>query len=424
MNLKSNILKKILGESAIVSGTEYFAFGVIFFTSLLINRNYGTIELGNYNLAITIAQLLILSIGGAFSIILRRDITLFPTKLSLYTNQVFFIRVSITLILLCIGILLCFFPIYYSKPFFYYLTLLILSRGIDSCTETFLTVYQTTDRISKYTLFKGMNSFMLLIGVLVISFYKFNIVWIYIYWTMISLLFVVVNMLYTHSKVCSLRWGIDVPVITQLIRETWPLFINSILFQLNSRGCIVIISLFLTTEVLGVYTAGITLISIFTAFVSSLAVVFFPYLTKAYKERPDLFMSSVNKMVFGMTFLGVIIFGVFLILTPYIIKIYGHFPFNPSNLFRILSFAIVPMVSTGILGYLFTILHKQKQGMFAAGIVLIINFSLFFIFTSFANVNGATWAYLISQLITGLVTYFWIYLLVKIDVRERRNLAV
>ena len=413
MTLKNKLLKKILGESVLVGITDYFAFGVIFITSLLINRNYGTAQLGTYTLCIAIAQIFILSFGGSFSIILRRDIILYADKVSQYLHHVVLIRILITLFAIFFIIILIIYPSFYSREFFIFLGLIIFAKGIDSVTETFLTLYQTIDRILIYIIVKTINNVVLIIVLLLIINFKLSIKYIYWSYILISLSFFLVNLLYTKSITNLFVVKTKMKMVYTLIQEAWPLFVNTILFQLNSRGGIVIISFFLATDSIGVYTAGTTLIFICTAFISSLSIVFFPYLTRSNKENPENFMKLINKIVLGMLFLGIIIYLLFVLFLPYIIKIYGHFPVDPTSLYYILAISIIPMVSTGILGYMFTILHAQKQGMFAAGIILVINFILFYLLTYAFNLKGTAIAFTVSQIVSSIIFYVWIFIIIK-----------
>ena len=112
--------------------------GSIFVINVLLSRQYDLTALGTFNFCYAISQIGVLGLGSGFSLILRRELTIAPEKFNTYIQVVLKLR-----FLLLAGILLLLLPFLFGLPLFQdnillYLTLLIISKGFDSFSETFV----------------------------------------------------------------------------------------------------------------------------------------------------------------------------------------------------------------------------------------------------------------------------------------------
>src|SRR5580658_5589825 len=91
---------RILKESVVVSFADYLSLGSLFLITVLINRYYGTVRLGEFSLVYAIAQISVMSLGAGFSAILRRDVALDASQSSTYVATV--LRIRAIVVVLCL----------------------------------------------------------------------------------------------------------------------------------------------------------------------------------------------------------------------------------------------------------------------------------------------------------------------------------
>lgn len=411
----SATLNRIFKESVLVTFTDYLSFGVLFLITIFINKFYDTTQLGLFTLIYTIAQITVMSFGSGFSGILRRDVSIDPSLSAPYISNILKIRGLIILLSFIFAITGSYLLIENKPGFIYFLFLMILAKGFDLGNETFYTTYQSVHAVKRFTFIKSANFILLGLLVLAVCFNQLAIHWVYEIHAIVAVLFFVFNGIFYHKKQEPIKAAIFKrnTLTKYLLIETWPLLVNAVFFQLSSRISIIIIEALNGTRMQGMYSLGITIIAGLTAFANSISIVLFPYLTVTYKNNFKRLWPTVNKVILSFLACAVLLVIAFNAALPFILNSVGNLPSEAPEVFSILSWGIIPVFLTALTGYLFTIMGRQQQGMYASGITLVINIAGFYFLSKYFNIIGSAYAFIICQSLSFIIMYVWAYSLIK-----------
>ncbi len=398
--MSNKIFKNIIKEGFIVGLSDYLVFGVTFLITIIISNCYGLEELGIYTIILSISQIVILSINGSYTAIIRRDLSINPSQINFYTSNIVSIRIVTLIILTTIPLFISFTQ--FTNKYAVLLSFMLFSKGLESVNETFLTVYQTIGKIAQYSFFKLTQTILILTLIIILVYNEINITYIYSFPILINLLFTLIHFSYAKSIKLNIQFKIQKQFLIYLRKEAWPLFISVIVSQLNTRGSVLIISSFVSVVNLGIYSIGISLISLATTFINSLVVVLFPTLTKTFNQNSKYAHKIFKKLTFYSFLLSLAIFITFNLLSPLIPKVYSSLTSNSLTDIRIMSVAIIPIILMGISSYMFTIIGVQKQGMQLMIFLTIINLFIFALATYSLNFIGSTISYSFTLTITFL----------------------
>jgi O-antigen/teichoic acid export membrane protein len=402
-------MKKIpifLKDTFLVLIAEYFYYGVLFLIGILISRYFGDIEFGNYNLVFSVAQICILTLGSGFSIILRREIALNKDCGSILIRKIIILRLITILISLVTGIVFIIFT--YKANFYLIISFIIIAiyRGLDLLNDTFFIYNQAHKNFKNYFIFK------IAISICLLFFFYFSLVYFpknytYGYFTLaiISFLgFLVQLFVYTNRDLKSAKSTKTAITYKYILNESWPIIANSFFFQLNSRLSILLIG-YLCTKVgyLGIYAASISIISAITMVGNGLAISLFSKLTETYYKNLKAFQNLLYKISFGMLLAGGLLTIVYYIFTPYFIKMYKLTDTIASEVFFWCGLSIPSLMMSTILGYIFTIMGKQKLAMLVSVLSLFISIIIIYFYTYAKNIIGASQAYCITAVLNLLI---------------------
>jgi O-antigen/teichoic acid export membrane protein len=410
-------IKYIFKESILVTITDYISFGVLFFITIFINKFYGTEHVGIFSLIYAISQITVMSLGSAFSNILRRDVSIDPSLSLTYINNILKIRGAVLLLSLLIVMSSNYFFSDHSPLFTYFLFLMLLTKGVDLANETFYSAYQSLGTIKQFAIIKSCNFISLGVIALPLCYFKLPLHFLYETHLAIATLFFLFNALYYSKKFESIRAQIlsNSNFLVYLLKETWPIIINAVFFQVSSRISILIIEAINGTKLQGTYSLAVTIITGLTAFSNSISIVLFPYFSRTYKNEPSGFFTKLNKVLLAFIGCSVLLFILFHLCEPIILYYIGHLPEEGPKVFNIMSLSIIPLFLIPVMGYGFIIIRKQYDGMLIAGIILVLNIISFFIFSKYYGIVGSAMAFVITQTVSFSLMYIWLYKLMKVD---------
>ncbi|MCA1638744.1 MAG: hypothetical protein LC768_10495, partial [Acidobacteria bacterium] len=178
----SNFLNgRIILEGIVVSTTEYIMLGAFVLINFLINHYYGTEVVGIYFLSYSIAQIGILGVGGVFSLLMRRDLSINHYDSNNYLSKVQLLRFSNLLIVLFISIIAIVLFYQPLRSNLLFVLLMIGAKGFDALSESYYTAYQTLNRISDYSIFKILNATAFILVSVFVCINHYNIE--YLYWS-------------------------------------------------------------------------------------------------------------------------------------------------------------------------------------------------------------------------------------------------
>ncbi len=403
-----SLFKKII----LVLSAEYINLGVLFVINILISRNYGITEMGFFNMSYAFSQVFIVGIGGAFSPIIRRDITNNPQSALFYINKVLAIRCVIIALIAIFCVIISHF--FFTQTTSILLLLLLLAKGTDSLNETFFTTFQSTQKISVYALIKSSNAFLSLLLTVLVIFYEKKIEFVYYAMLSASFFTLLINNYLKHKFFKINSYEIQQGSLTRyLILETWPIALNNLVFQLSSRINIFTIGYFLDDESVGVFSSALMAITVFTAVSNGIGISLFEKINKLYQKNKDLFFYALLKILSYYFIIGIIISFLYVSTIPMQIMLVGKLPAYTKLVFIIMGLGIPFIFVTGIIGNVFTIMGRQKYGMYLSLVLFIFNTLLFVILITYFSHIGMAFSFVSASILQLGIILWGVYYFTK-----------
>lgn len=409
-------LKVYFKNTFLVLSAEYFYYGVLFLIGILISRSFGDKEFGNFNLVISVAQICILTLGSAFSIILRRDMALNESVGNDLLHKTIILRIITILISLVAGAI--FITGVYNAHFVLILSFIFITlyRGFDLLNESFFIFYQAQKRIEKYFVAKILLSiFLLLSFYIIIKAVPLNFNLSYAVLAITSCLVFSVQFIpyYRNQQKHSSKSNIR-STYRYILTEAWPMIANSFFFQVNSRLSILLIGyLCFNSGYVGLYAAAISIVSAITMVGNGIAIVLFSKLAELFSTNIKAFQILLYKICGSIFILGVAAGLLYFLLTPLFIKMYKLTDISSAQVFLWCGISIPFIMINTILGYVFSIARKQKTALIISIINLFLSLIIIFAFTKMNQIIGASQAYLITNILYFIILGIALQLIIK-----------
>ena len=401
--------KKTITEGLLVSVSDYFLFASNFLIIFLINYFLGAQQVGYYSTSMAIAQIFYLTFGTPLALILRREIVVKPESVKKYINSF----TSFKLLLFCaVSFVLLLFKYCFNNPLYTVVFVFFLIKGVEFLADSFLVYFQSLKKFKIYAILKIIYG---IFSIAIISLLYFRIAIFIVYGLLfcLSIFYLFISVLFYWIENKSLLWDLDFMLLRYIKNKSWPLFLNAVLYQIASRGNIIILSIFLTAALIGEYTMGLTIVAALTAFVNSIALVLFPNLTTAYLENKQLFLKNIDKLLKFIFLIGIVITIVYNLSIGEINFYFLKWDENLIYLTRIMSLTIIPILLIGIIGNLFTIIYEQKQGLYASIVSVVITLSVNLLVGATKNMHFVGIGYFVCNFLSFFVFYIWLRILIQ-----------
>lgn len=407
--------KKLFLEGALVSISDYFLFAANFLIIFLINHFLGAVQVGIYSTALATSQIFYLTFGTPLGLILRRELIVKPKLNKKLVNC--FSSYKLVLFTLVSTILFVLF-IFYRTNLYQTIFVYFLIKGVEFLADTFLVYFQGLQKFKTYSILK---IFYGLFSILILLLLNYNISIFVIYWILfiLSIFYLGCNIIFYYFINGWPKFNFDLQMLNFVKKESWPLFINAVLFQVSNKGNIIILSIFLSSMMIGQYSLGLSIVAALSAFMSSVALVIFPNLTHIYMQDKTKFVVSIEGLIKKVFFLGLgIVFFYNLLINP-VNKYILYWQDDVVLLTRIMSISIIPLLMIGVVGNLFSIIYEQKQGLYVAIIVMIVTLLINLIFGYSLNLNFVGLGYVLCSFFNYFLYFFWFKKLINKQIKAK-----
>jgi O-antigen/teichoic acid export membrane protein len=394
---------------------EYLILGVQVITSYVINHKFGIKALGIYALVLAIAQISMVGTSQPFSSLIRRDFVVGNFNIQHYLRTVNKIRFIILVIILAIILLLLPFIKSNSYEIIFFLILVIICKGFDMLNDGYFVAYQSLSAYKYYALLKIGYAFIFLVTLAYVFFFNVSIVFFYWSQLFVGLFYFILNfflfkMIKEKEPGKFIKEGAIISS-KQLLKEIWPMIVNSLVSQGSTKLNAIIIYHILSAKDLGIFSVLLMFANIFAGVGNSIGIIMISRFSILLNEsiiKFKIFFKKSLLLFFGVGILLAIAYAVFL---PFLLKYY-NFPETNLLLLNILMGISIPFLfTTSCISNIFLILKNQISGMYVSIIVLLISLVLFVTFSTLFGLIGAGYAFALlvaTQLIIILIKSFQI----------------
>lgn len=397
-------------DAAMVSLSEYIFYGSIFVFTILISRYYGTQELGYFSFALALSTLLVYSMNGAFSAILKRDIAIRPGLARIYVGSFLMVRVVLSIVL-GLGLILLLLPFIQTSQLVT-LTLIYLTKAIEGLSEVHLSLFQASSRMGLYALLRSLGQLFFLGVCFAAMASGSSPQQVYLVGMSNTILF---YLLISFIGVRSLSGKLSYrkKLVRYALVQSWPLLVNAFAFALSARFGILSATFLEGPTSSGIYAAGQNVINGIGLLPSAVGIVLFPELSRMFMYGLSRVWSYVLRAGFVLLVLGTFFLIGLLSLAQPILDLYGELPSEAIRVFSILCLAVPFMFAQPPFGYAYTAIHRQREGMFLSLGTLIVSLPLYLLFTNLFGIYGTSWAFVLHQSVFLLGSSVLLFILSK-----------
>jgi PST family polysaccharide transporter len=397
----------MLRDTFFVAFADYIAYGIIFVLTILINRNYGTTELGYFSFAYAFSTLLIYSVNGAFSAIIKRDVAVYPERSGEYVGSFLTLRVTVTVIL-GLAMYIVVFALPNATPALTQAVLLVFGiKAIEGLSEVFYAIFQATSKMVLYAVLKSTQQGVFLVVSVVTMVSGGSASTVYGAGVVVAIIFFILVMILS-KWIYSDLWRIEISLIRYAIVESWPLLINALVFALTTRLGILLINALEGSTVGGTYAAALNIISGVSLLPGAVGVVLFPILSRMYATKPNFLGPYMHRLTFQLGMIGAVFTLLVFLLSSSIIQLYGVLPPEAAGVLKVLALGLVFVFAQPPSGYMFTAIHRQREGMLYAIVMLVACLPLYYALTVIWGVHGTAWAFVVHQALWVVGAYAWV----------------
>jgi O-antigen/teichoic acid export membrane protein len=403
-------------DAAWVSAGTYSMYAAMFGVTVIINRGYGTAELGRFGFAWAVAQLLVQSLVAGFTAILKRNVARSPESLGDLVSESLAARlVTFALVLPITWLLLSLAGV--NGPVAWAVILLVLAKAIEATGLTFAEGLQAAGGNRTFAVLSLFNGAVLLAVVEVVWIVELEITNVYVGAVTAAVLYTGTALAVFIRQCGAPSFAVNPGRVAALVGESWPLIVNAFIFVLTSRATVIIVGLEAGAVQAGVYTLASGLVGAFAVLASAIGVVIFPELCRVFIKSPEALRAYVYRLSLNLGAVGVLAATLLILARGSLLSLYGDVPLYAGDVLFALGLGLVPIFGTVAGNYIFTAIGEQKDGMYCSMVQAVLLMSLVIPLTRWLGALGAAGAVSVAQVI------MWIVLLVWLDRRHLTRLV-
>lgn len=379
------------------------------FTSYIINKKCGTEALGTYALVLAIAQIVVQGFSAPFSSLIRRDLAIGNVNVREFIKNILTLRLGNIFIVILSLFLIEPVLSYQLLQIRSFLILMFLIKGIEMMNDTYFVTYQALSKYKLYALLKIGNATFVWIGLILLLYINPDVHYFYYIPIFIGSIFLVINFFLfklntNYSKSSIQNHSIKGPSqIKTLLKETWPIMINSLAYQASAKLNAIVLFNFIGSKAVGVFSVFLMFSNIFAGLGNPIGIVFIGKYSIFIEKSAEKFEAYFRKTIIAFLGIGILLCTTFIIFIPNILYYYKFDIPNLKLISLIIALSIPFAFATGCIGNIFVVLRKQLLGMYISFVMLFLNLLFFTFFVNFWGLNGATFAYLLCTFLQLLL---------------------
>ncbi len=227
---------------------------------------------------------------------------------------------------------------------------------------------------------------------------------------------------YYRLQFKTIKLGVDLGFWRDSVKKGVPFFLAAMLWMLNMRICIIMLSKMTDDASVGLYGAAFNIVSKLYIFPDSIGTAIFPTIAMLYAQKNLTELDGLCEKFFRYVLLIGVPFSVGIaLLSPQIIHlIYGSEYGESSLVLGILACGIPFLFMIGLFGFALGAVHLQNQALKANVIATVFNVLVTVALIPHLHENGAAVGFSVSQLVTAalMFVYFRRYLPFKLDAKS------
>ena len=404
-----NQIKSIFKNTSWMTLSQLITSVCAFLWTILIARYLGVADYGIVSFAISFTGLLGIIMDLGMSTYVTREIAKNKEYVGKYVNNVLFFKLILAFVLFIISGLLLYLMKY---PFITILVTLIFTIELIfiSMTAFFNGVFQAFENVKYQAIGTILNSFLLLIGILLTMKWDLGVIAIAISYTFGYGIFCL-YMFYNYIKEFSFpKFELDLNFIKEIILNSIPFGLTNFFYTIYFSIDIVMLSYLAGDYSTGLYKSAYNIIYVFTTFFVVYQSVIFPIMSKFFKQSQNLlkitYELSVKYLLLIILPLSV---GIFFYARPLVDLIYTNQYSLASVPVQILIWTVCFLFINGSASTLLNAINKEFTVTKVYIAAAIFNVLLNVILIPLFDYNGAAMATVLSEVLITVLTLYYIF---------------
>lgn len=285
-----NTIRRIAKNTLVLLIAQIISMGLGFFYMMYTARYLGAEGFGVLSFAMAFTGIFGVFTDLGLSQLTVREIARNKTLADKYIGNI--IPIKLFLILLTLFLIVLFINLLgYPPDTILVVYIISISIILNSFVHTFKSIYQAHEKMEYISFFNILNSFLLLVGVVIAINQQFDVIGFAALYLIASLIVLILNIFVIYLRFIDFSFSIDVQFWKFIIKESLPFGLSSIFVVIYFYIDSVMLSLLKGDEVVGWYNASYKLVFI---------LLFIPgvYFSSIYPVMSKLYVSSKESLRF------------------------------------------------------------------------------------------------------------------------------
>lgn len=388
-------------------------YAAMFVVTILINRGYGTAELGRFGLAWAVAQITVQTAVSGFGAIHKREVAYGKRRLEQLVAETLAVRlVSIIMVVCLTALALTILAL--PWPLTLAILVMIAAKSIEAVGMALAETIQATGGNRTFAALTGLNATILLAAVGTV--WALNLESSAIYYAIggSAAAFTAIAVA-VYARTRGLPYiRASAATMARLLRESWALIANAAVYILTGRFAVIAVAALGGETQAGAFTFASGVVGAVAVAAGAIGIVIFPELCRMFVDEPQALRARVYRLFLSLSVVGLAAFALVVIARAPIVRLYGSLPPYAPEVLLVLALGLVPTFASVGANYMFTAIGKQKEGLYLATMNTATLLSLVLTLAYFHGALGAAIAVALSQAVACVVALLWI---------DRRHLA-
>lgn len=380
-------------------------YAFTFFFTVLTARYLGAEGYGVLSFALAFTGLFAVLSDLGLSTLMIREISRDQNLVRKFIGNVLIMKIFLVLITFSLIVLII--NLWgYPKQIIDIVYLFGLYIVFNAFSQVYYAVFQAFEKMEYQSFGQILSSGFLLAGSLIIIHFGSGIIyfgWLYLSISLISLIY---SVLLYFRKFPLPHFEVDCDFWKQIIKTAWPMGGMAIFVFIYFRIDVVMLSLIVGQQAVGLYSAAYQLSEMTTIIPTMIITSIFPIMSRFYKDSKSKFKNIYTKSCKYLVFIGFLVALITTLLASPIINLVFGANFSGSiNALQVIIWSAAIMYLTMLMGNTFIITNKQFLNFKITIIAAIFNITLNLLLIPKFSYIGASLATVFTEtfgLIVGL----------------------
>ena len=404
-----NQIKSIFKNTSWMTLSQLITSVCAFLWTIIIARYLGVADYGIISFAISFTGLLGILMDFGMTTYITREISKNKHLLEKYMSNIFLFKLILALFLfLCSGLLLYLM----DYPFITVVVTLIFTFELVLMSMTYYLngIFQAFENVKYQALGAILNSFLLLLGILVTMNLNLGVIAIALSY-FFGYMFYFGYMFFKYIKTFSFpNFKLDLEFIKEILWNSIPFALTNFFYSIYFTIDLVMLSYLVGDYSTGIYKSAYNIIYVFTTSFVIYQSVIFPIMSKFFIESQNLLKITYELSVkYLLLIILPLSIGIFFYARPIVDLIYTNQYSLASVPVQILIWTVIFLFVNGAASTLLNAINKEFTVTKVYIAAAIFNVLLNLILIPMFDYNGAAMATVLSEILITVLTLYYVF---------------